>query len=100
MVNPLAFDTSGLARREVAAVTGVIATATDVIRHAAEVTSAASEEGARLAASVMDTEICLESPASLRSLLDELAALLARYDSDTGLRMRVANLILPMTEDD
>lgn len=99
VVDPLAFDTSGLARQDVVGVSGVVATATDLIRHAAEVTSAASDRGARLAASAVDTEIRLETPAALRSLLEDLAALLARYDSETGLVVRVANLVLPAKEE-
>lgn len=99
MVDPLAFDSSGLTRNDAVGVAGVVATATDFVRHAAALTVAASKDRSRVAAAALETEIRVASPSALRALLDELAALFARFDSDEGLRVRIANLALPAMEE-
>lgn len=99
LVDPLAFDASELARSDVAGVAGVVATATDLIRQAATVASAAARRRARVASAVLDTEIRVASPAALSAMLDEVAAVVARHDSgDEGLLLRVSTTVLPAVE--
>lgn len=96
LVDPAAFDTSGLARTDVIGLTGVVSMATDLIRQAVTVAARAGRDGKGVAAATLDTEIRVASPAEFRSLLDELAAVIARRDSgDSGLLLRVSTAVLP-----
>lgn len=99
LVDPEAFATTGLERPDVAGVSGVVSTAADLIRHAAKVSWAAANSDTRIAAVSVDTEIRIADPNALRSLLDDLATLLADYDSTEGLRVRFAGAVLPAVED-
>lgn len=101
LVDPAAFDTSGPARSDVVGVIGVVSLATDLIRRAAKVAAEAGRRGERVAAASLDTEIRVSSPAALRSLLDEVAAVVAAHDSgDEGLRLRVSTAVLPGEAED
>lgn len=96
IVDPAAFDTSGLSRGDVAGVSGVVAVAMDLIQQAAAVAKGAQGRSQRIAAATLDGEVRLASPGALRALLDEIGAVIARYDSgDEGLRLRVATAVLP-----
>jgi phosphotransacetylase len=65
LVDPTAFDTSGLTQRDVAGLSGVVSTATDLIRQAAQVTVGAGASGERISAASLDTEIRVAGPAAL-----------------------------------
>lgn len=96
LVDPTAFDTSGLTKQEVAGLSAVVATATDLIGHAAEITTVAGSRGERVAAGTLDTEVRVSSPAELKQMLDEIARVVARHDGgDEGLRIRVVTSVLP-----
>lgn len=95
VVDPAAFDVSGLGDADVVGLGGVVATATDLIRSAAAVATAASAVGKRVAAAALDGEVRVASPASLDAMLEDLGAVIARYSAPTGLRVRVATLVLP-----
>lgn len=100
LVDPVAFDTAGLTRHDVAGLSGVVATATDLIKNAAEVAAVAGRRDERVAAGTLDTEIRVASPAALRAMLDEVATVVARHDTgDEGLKVRVAASVLPATSD-
>jgi DNA-binding transcriptional ArsR family regulator len=100
LVDPTAFDTSGLSRTDVVGVSGVVTTATDLIGQAAQVASRAGNRGERVVAATLDTEIRVASPSALKAMLDEIAAVVARHDSGAdGLRVRVATAVLPATEE-
>lgn len=99
LVDPATFDFSGLETADVAGLAGVIATAAGLVRQAAIVGSQASAHDARVAAATLDTEIRLSSPAALRSMVEEIAAVVARYDSgQEGLAMRVSTMVLPVEQ--
>lgn len=99
LVDPSAFDTGGLERSDVAGVSGVVSMATDVIRQAAEVATEAGRRRERVAAAVLDTRIRVESPAALRSMLEEVAAAIARHDSgESGLEIRISTSVLPSVD--
>lgn len=100
LVDPLAFDSSGLTRDDVVGLSGVVASAADVIRDAAAVTAGARKDGSHVAASALEAEIRVAGPSALRQLLDDLAELIASYDSDQGLRVKVTNLVLPRHQAD
>lgn len=96
LVDPSAFDVTGLARTDAAGITGVVAVAADLIRQAAAVSAGASDRDERVAAATLDTSIRVESPRALRSMLEEIAAVVARHDSgQEGLEIRVATSVLP-----
>ncbi len=97
LVDPGAFDTTGLTAHDVAGVAGVVATATDLIGEAAHVASEAGRRGERVAAATLDTTIRIANPTALRQMLDEIAGVLGRYDTDEGLLLRVATNVLPAT---
>ena len=98
LVDPAAFDTAGLSLTDAAGVAGVVASAIDTIRRAARATSRASAKGERVAAASVEGDIRVASPAQLQALLEEMARLIARYDSaEEGLRVRVATTVLPET---
>ena len=96
VVDPRAFDVSGLTEADAIGLGGVVATATDVIRSAASVASAASAAGERVAASVLDGEVRLASPTALDAMVEEIAAVIARHSSPTGLRFRTTTILLPV----
>jgi DNA-binding transcriptional ArsR family regulator len=99
LVDPSAFDMAQLSRVDAAGITGVVAVAADLIRQAAAVSAAASERDERVAAATLDTSIRVESPRALRTMLEEVAAVLARHDSgEEGLEVRVATAILPKAD--
>ena len=99
LVDPAAFDTSGLTRNDVAGINAVVATATDLIGQAAQVATMAGSRRERVAAATLDTEVRVASPAVLRTMLDEIAAVIARHNSaDDGLLLRVATSVLPTVE--
>lgn len=99
LVDPAAFDTSGLTRHDVAGLSGVVSTATDLIGQAAHIAAAAGSRGQRVAAASLDTEMRVSSPSALRSMLDEIASVIARYDNgENGLLLRVATSVLPAIE--
>ncbi len=99
LVDPAAFDTSGLTRHDVAGIGGVVATATDLIKQAAQVASAAGGRNERVAAASLDTEIRVASPAALSAMLDEIATVIANHSTtDDGLLLRVATTVLPAME--
>lgn len=96
LVDPSAFDISGLSRGDVAGVSGVVAVAMDLIQQAAVVAKGAQGRNQRVAAATLDGELRVASPSALRAMLDEIGAVIARYDSgDEGLRLRVATAVLP-----
>ncbi len=96
LVDPAAFDTSGLTKRDVAGLSGVVSTAVEIIGQAAQVTAEARRRDQRVAAATLDTEIRVANPAALKAMLAELAAVVARYDTDDeGLLLRVATTVLP-----
>jgi DNA-binding transcriptional ArsR family regulator len=96
LVDPSAFDTGRLTRRDVAGVGAVVSVATDLIRQAAVISTRAGERDERVAAASLDTHIRVKSPWALQSMLDEIGAVIARHDSgDSGLRVRVATSVLP-----
>ncbi len=100
LVDPAAFDTSGLTRRDVAGLSGVVSTATDLIGQAARVAAMAGDRQERVAAAALDAEIRVASPSALRAMLAEVADLIARYNTeDDGLLLRVATTVLPVPED-
>lgn len=98
IVDPLAFDVAGLANRDVAGLAGVVSTATDIVRQAATVANQASVSGQRLAMSAMDTSITVATPQAFRSMQREIADVVARYDSEDGLQVRVSTLLVPEEE--
>lgn len=101
LVDPTAFDTSGLTRDDVVGLSGVVAIAADLIGQAAIVSTQAGERSERLAAASLDTEIRVASPSDLRAMLDEIAVVVARHDTgDSGLRLRVATSVLPSVTDE
>lgn len=96
VVDPTTFDVSGLTTRDAIGVAGVTAVATDLVRQAGAVASAAAERGERVVAATLDTAIRVETPAALRALLDDLATVVAAHDAgDRGLAVRVATVVLP-----
>lgn len=96
LIDPMAFDTSGLGREDMVGLSGVVATAADLIGHAAAVSAHAGERRERVAAASLDTEIRVSSPSDLRAMLDEIAVVVARHNTGgTGLRLRVATSVLP-----
>lgn len=100
LVDPTAFDTSGLTRSDVVGLSAVVSTATDLIGQAASIAAQSGERGERVAAASLDTRVRLASPSALKSMLDEIAAVIARHDSgDKGLQIRVATSVLPAIED-
>jgi DNA-binding transcriptional ArsR family regulator len=99
VVDPLAFSSLELDRQDVVGLSGVVASATDTIRRAAQVAHSAAASGSRIAASNMETEIRIADPQAMRRLLDDMAALMARYDNGTGLRVTVTSIILPSPPD-
>lgn len=99
LVSPDLFQTEGLSRSDVAGLSGVVTTALDVVRQAAIVSRGAGEAEQRIAAASLDGEIRVKSPAALRQMLDEIAAVVAHHDSgDEGLRVRVVTSVLPGVE--
>ena len=99
LVDPGAFDTTGLGRGDVAGLSGVVASAVDTIRRAARVASGASAKGERVAAASLEAEIRVAGPSQLEAMLADLADVVARYDSDAvGLRVRVATSVLPVAD--
>jgi DNA-binding transcriptional ArsR family regulator len=98
LVDPAAFDTSGMSRLDVAGLSGVVAMATDLIRQAARVAALAGPRRERVAAASLDTEVRVGSPSALTAMLEEVAAVIARYDTGSGLRLRVATTVLPAVE--
>lgn len=99
LVDPAAFDTSGLSSHDIAGLSGVVAMATDLIGQAAHVATLAGSRNERVAAASLDTEISVASPSALRAMLDEIGAVIARHDTgDHGLRLRVATSVLPAME--
>lgn len=95
VVDPTTFDVSGLTTRDTIGVTGVTALATDLVRQAGAVASAAADRGERVLAATLDTSIRVRTPADLRALLDDLAAVVAAHDAgDQGLAVRVATTVL------
>lgn len=99
VVNPLAFDTTGLGATDAAGVSGVVTTATDMIRHAATVTRSAGADEQRVAAAALETTIRVASPGDVRRLLADLGNVIAGYDSETGMSIRIASLLLPEPPD-
>lgn len=96
LVDPSVFDSGRLTRRDVAGVSAVVSVATDLIRQATVISARAGERDERVAAATLDTHIRVRSPSALRSMLDEIGAVIARHDSgETGLRVRVATSVLP-----
>ena len=97
LVDPTAFDTAALSRHDVAGLSGVVASALDTIRAVAQVTKSASAEGQRVAAASLSSDIRLASPTKMQDMLDELAAVIARYDAgDHGLMVRVGTTVIPV----
>jgi len=97
LVDPTAFDTGAMSRHDVAGLSGVIASAIDTIRDAAQVTKRASVDGQRVAAASLSSDIRVASPKKMQDMLDELAAVIARYDAGGhGLRVRVSTTVMPV----
>lgn len=98
VVDPAAFAGLRLDPKETAGLTGVISTASDVIRSAATVAAAASEQGDKLVTATLDSTIRVDSPESLRTLIGEMGALIARYDANEGLLIRFTTTAIPGEE--
>lgn len=97
LVDPTAFDTTGLSTGDVVGLNGVVSLARDLIARAAEVSTRAGERGQRVAAASLHTEIRLASPSDLNEMLTEIAAIIARHDSGgSGLRVQVGTAALPV----
>lgn len=94
LVDPTAFAGVELNRRDAVGVTGVVVTSRDLIAQAAQVSRRAADQGDSVAAATLDTVIRLESPVRLKDMLEEIAAVVARYDSEAGLAVRVATSVL------
>ena len=98
LVDPAAFSGVDLNKRDAVGLSGVIATAASLIRQGAAVAAGASESDESVAAATLDGEIRIESPVRLREMLGEIAEIVSRYDSTTGLGLRVATTVLPTEE--
>jgi DNA-binding transcriptional ArsR family regulator len=93
VVDPTAFG--HLEGKDRTGVVGVVSTASDLIRQAATVGSEASRAGEKVAAGTLDTVVRLKDPKSLRLMLEEIASVVAKYDSgESGLAVRVATVAL------
>jgi len=97
LVDPAAFDTSGLTRSDVAGLNAVVALATEVIGQAARA-SLAARDGARVAAVSLDTTVRHADPSALHSMLEQIGDGRARHASRAGLSVRVATSVLPVLE--
>ena len=95
LVDPAAFSGMGFPRRDAVGLTGVIATASSLIRQSAAVAAGASNGLESVAAATLDGEIRVESPARLKEMLAEIADVISSYDAATGLGVRVATTVLP-----
>lgn len=96
LVDPSAFSTRALRRKDATGLTAVVSLAGDQVRHAAEVAAAAGASDERVVAATLDTTIRVKNPTALRAMIEELAAIVARYDEpDDGLLLRVSTAILP-----
>lgn len=99
LVDPTAFDTSGLTKTDVVGLSGVVSTATELIGQAAAIASQAGDRRERVASATLDTQIRVSSPSALEALLEEMAAVIARHDTGReGLLLRVATSVLPAME--
>lgn len=95
LVDPTAFAGLDLSRGDAVGLSGVIAAAASLIRQGATVAGDASSRGDSVVAATLDTAIRVESPEHLKQMLADLAAVVASYDSDVGLQVRVATNVLP-----
>lgn len=96
VVDPLAFAGTGLHDRDRVGIAGVVVTARDLLTQAAAVAADAAAANQRVAMATLDTEIVVDSPATMRAMLDEIARVVAAHGSDgPGLRVRVATMAVP-----
>lgn len=96
LIDPTAFSAGVMSRQDAAGITAVVAMASDQIRRAALVATAAAESGSRVVAATLDTSVRVPSPAALKSLLDEIGAVIAHHDSgEEGLLVHIGTSVLP-----
>lgn len=95
LVDPDTFADVDLSGRQAVGVAGVVSAASDLIRHASTIARRATTDGSKVAAATLDTEIRLRDPEAMRSLIEDLADVLARHDSPEGLMFRVSTSMLP-----
>ena len=100
LVDPLAFTGAALQGRDRVGITGLVATAGDLVAQAASVAAGATAAGTRVAVATLDTEVVVATPAAMRAMLDDIATVIATHASaGPGLRVRVATMALPAIED-
>ena len=95
LIEPTAFAEVDLPVGDVIGLTGVISSATDVIRLAAKVAHAASASDSRVASAALNADVRLRDPAALRELIDDVAAVIAKHDAPDGLSFRISTSVLP-----
>ena len=98
LIDPAAFSGLELERPDAIGLSGVIVTAASLIRQSAAVGAGASKGDESVAAATLDGEIRVESPARLKDMLGEIAEVVSRYDSPTGLELRVTTTVLATEE--
>lgn len=81
----------------------VVAAAADAVRAIGSLTRAAAADGRQLVTATMATDVTFGRPADLRSFLEDVAALAARYDGGedgAGARYRISVLTHPNTDNE